>query len=75
MLSQQAALSYVLWCAMLCRAVLCCAVLFRPMKHLIEQVAAGYTYKPVTRQDVGAYNLNQQQGQVRLQGPELDREP
>jgi hypothetical protein len=39
------------------------------MKHLIEQVAAGYTYKPVTRQDVGAYNFNQQQGPVRIQAP------
>lgn len=49
--------------------VLCCAVpvllLSRPMKDLIEQVAAGYSYTPVSWQDVAAYSLNQQSGQVR----------
>ena len=35
------------------------------MKDLIEQVAAGYSYNPVSWQDVAAYSLNQQSGQVR----------
>jgi hypothetical protein len=35
------------------------------MKYLIEQVAAGYSYNPVSWQDVAAYSLNQQSGQVR----------
>lgn len=34
------------------------------MKYLIEQVAAGYSYNPVSWQDVAAYSLNQQSGQV-----------
>lgn len=34
------------------------------MKDLIEQVAAGYSYNPVSWQDVAAYSLNQQSGPV-----------
>jgi hypothetical protein len=36
----------------------------RPLKDLIQQVAAGFSYNPVSFTDVAAYQLQQQTGQV-----------
>lgn len=36
----------------------------RPLKDLIHQVAAGFSYNPVSFTDVAAYQLQQQTGEV-----------